>query len=182
PDGQPWTATDLRTLQDWVVRPQLRNVRGVTEINTIGGHARQIHITPDMARLTSLGLTLHDVVAAVAGNNQNAGAGYIERFGQQFLVRVPGQAANLDDLRDIVLARREGVPIRVRDVADVGEGAELRTGAATADGREVVLGTVFMLIGENSRTVARASADQLAAIQASLPDRVSAATVYDRSA
>ncbi|MFP5341081.1 MAG: efflux RND transporter permease subunit, partial [Gammaproteobacteria bacterium] len=121
-DGTPWTATDLRTLQDWVIRPQLRNTPGVTEVNTIGGYARQIHITPDPARLVALGLTLHDIVAAVAANNENIGAGYIERNGQQFLVRVPGQVAGLEEIRAIVLDRRGGVPIRVGDVAEVGEG------------------------------------------------------------
>ncbi len=181
-DGTPWTATDLRTLQDWVIRPQLRNTPGVTEVNTIGGFARQIHITPDPAKLVALGFTLHDVVAAVAANNQNVGAGYIERNGQQFLVRAPGQVADLDGIRDIVLDRRDGVPIRVRDVADVGEGPELRTGAATQNGREVVLGTVFMLIGANSREVAQASAAKLAEANKSLPAGVSATPVYDRTA
>ncbi len=180
-DGTPWTATDLRTLQDWVVRPQLRNTPGVTEVNTIGGFARQIHITPDPAKLVALGFTLHDVVAAVAANNQNVGAGYIERNGQQFLVRAPGQVADLDGIRDIVLDRRDGVPIRVRDVADVGEGPELRNGAATQNGREVVLGTVFMLIGSNSRDVAQASAAKLAEANKSLPAGVSASPVYDRT-
>jgi cobalt-zinc-cadmium resistance protein CzcA len=180
-DGTPWTATDLRTLQDWVVRPQLRNTPGVTEVNTIGGFARQIHITPDPAKLVALGFTLHDVVAAVAANNQNVGAGYIERNGQQFLVRAPGQVADLDAIRDIVLDRRDGVPIRVRDVADVGEGPELRNGAATQNGREVVLGTVFMLIGANSREVAQASAAKLAEANKSLPAGVSANPVYDRT-
>jgi cobalt-zinc-cadmium resistance protein CzcA len=181
PDGTPWTATDLRTLQDWVVRPQLRNTRGVTEVNTIGGFARQIHITPDPARLVALGFTLHDVVTAVASNNQNVGAGYIERNGQQFLVRAPGQVADLDAIRDIVLDRREGVPIRVRDVAEVGEGPELRSGAATQNGQEVVLGTVFMLIGANSREVSQASAARLEEASRSLPDGVSAHPVYDRT-
>lgn len=181
PDGTPWNATDLRTLQDWVVRPQLRNTPGVTEVNTIGGFARQIHITPDPAKLVALGFTLHDVVAAVAANNQNVGAGYIERNGQQFLVRAPGQVADLDAIRDIVLDRRDGVPIRVRDVADVGEGPELRNGAATQNGREVVLGTVFMLIGSNSREVAQASAAKLAEANKSLPLGVSANPVYDRT-
>jgi cobalt-zinc-cadmium resistance protein CzcA len=180
-DGTPYTATDLRTLQDWVVRPQLRNVRGVTEVNTIGGFARQIHITPDPARLVALGFTLHDVVTAVATNNQNVGAGYIERNGQQFLVRAPGQVADLDGIRDIVLDRRDGVPIRVRDVAQVGEGPELRTGAATMDGREVVLGTTFMLIGANSRDVAQATAARLADANRSLPAGVRAVPVYDRT-
>ncbi len=181
-DGTPWTATDLRTVQDWVIRPQLRNTPGVTEVNTIGGFARQIHVTPDPAKLVALGFTLHDVVAAVAANNQNVGAGYIERNGQQFLVRAPGQVADLDGIRDIVLDRRDGVPIRVRDVADVGEGPELRTGAATQNGREVVLGTVFMLIGANSREVAQASAAKLAEANKSLPAGVSATPVYDRTA
>jgi len=181
PDGTPWTATDLRTLQDWVVRPQLRNTPGVTEVNTIGGFARQIHITPDPAKLVALGFTLHDVVTAVAANNQNVGAGYIERNGQQFLVRAPGQVADLDAIRDIVLDRRDGVPIRVRDVADVSEGPELRNGAATQNGREVVLGTVFMLIGSNSREVAQASATKLAEANKSLPAGVSANAVYDRT-
>ncbi|WP_448480519.1 efflux RND transporter permease subunit [Pseudoxanthomonas mexicana] len=180
-DGTPYTATDLRTLQDWVVRPQLRNVPGVTEVNTIGGFARQIHITPDPARLVALGFTLHDVVTAVATNNQNVGAGYIERNGQQFLVRAPGQVADLDGIRDIVLDRRDGVPIRVRDVAQVGEGPELRTGAATMDGREVVLGTTFMLIGANSREVAQATAARLIEANRSLPAGVRAVPVYDRT-
>jgi heavy metal efflux system protein len=181
PDGEPWTATDLRTVQDWIVRPQLRTVRGVTEVNTIGGFARQIHVTPDPARLVAFGLTLADLTEAVARNNENTGAGYIERNGQQYLVRVPGQVADLDALRRIVLARRGGVPIRVADVAEVGEGAELRTGAATQNGAEVVLGTVFMLAGENPRAVARASAERLAEIARTLPEGVTAKAVYDRT-
>lgn len=181
PDGSAWTATDLRTLQDWVVRPQLRNTPGVTEVNTIGGYARQIHITPDPARMVALGFTLHDVVSAVAANNQNVGAGYIERNGQQFLVRAPGQVADLDAIRDIVLDRREGVPIRVRDVANVGEGPELRSGAATHDGREAVLGTVFMLIGANSREVSQAAAAKLEQANKSLPAGVTATPIYDRT-
>lgn len=181
-DGQAWTPTDLRTLQDWVVRPQLRNVRGVTEVNTIGGFARQIHVTPDPAKLVAFGFTLQDLVAAVANNNQNIGAGYIERNGQQYLVRVPGQVSTLEALGNIVLDRRDGVPIRVRDVAIVGEGPELRTGAATQDGREVVLGTVFMLIGENSRAVAQRTAARLIEIGKTLPPGVSVNPVYDRTA
>ena len=182
PDGTPYTATDLRTLQDWVIRPQLRNTPGVTEVNTIGGFERQIHITPDPAQLVALGFTLHDVVQAVTRNNQNVGAGYIERNGQQFLVRVPGQLVDLDAIRNIVLDRREGVPIRVRDVATVGEGKELRTGAATQNGHEVVVGTAFMLFGANSREVSRAAAAKLEAANASLPTGVHAKPVYDRTA
>jgi len=182
PDGTRYTATDLRTLQDWVIRPQLRTVPGVTEVNTVGGYARQIHITPDPARLRALGLTLDDVVQAVRINNQNVGAGYIERNGQQFLVRIPGQVDGLRQLGDIVLARRQGVPIQIHDVAEVAEGPELRSGAATQDGHEVVLGTVMMLVGANSRAVAQAAADKLQVAQRSLPPGVSATPTYDRTA
>ncbi|RTQ90541.1 MULTISPECIES: efflux RND transporter permease subunit [Stenotrophomonas] len=182
PDGTPYTATDLRTLQDWVIRPQLRTTPGVTEVNTIGGFERQIHITPDPAQLVALGFTLNDVVAAVMRNNQNIGAGYIERNGQQFLVRVPGQLANVEAIGNIVLDRRDGVPIRVRDVAGVGEGKELRTGAATQNGHEVVVGTAFMLFGANSREVSQAAAAKLDAANASLPAGVHAKAVYDRTA
>ena len=182
PDGTAYTATDLRTLQDWVIRPQLRNVPGVTEVNTIGGFQRQVHITPDPARLRALGFTLEDVAAAVEANNQTVGAGYIERNGQQFLVRIPGQVANLEEIGNIVLDRREGVPIHVHDVAEVVEGAQLRSGAATQDGHEVVMGTVVMLVGANSREVAQAAAAKLAQAQRSLPEGVTATASYDRTA
>ncbi|MET4618335.1 cobalt-zinc-cadmium resistance protein CzcA [Stenotrophomonas sp. 2619] len=182
PDGTAYTATDLRTLQDWVIRPQLRNVPGVTEVNTIGGFQRQVHITPDPARLRALGFTLEDVAQAVEANNQNVGAGYIERNGQQFLVRIPGQVANLEEIGNIVLARREGVPIHVHDVAQVQDGPELRSGAATQNGHEVVMGTVVMLIGANSRDVAQAAAARLQLAQASLPEGVTVTASYDRTA
>ena len=181
-DGTAYTATDLRTLQDWVIRPQLRNVPGVTEVNTIGGFQRQVHITPDPARLRALGFTLEDVAQAVETNNQNVGAGYIERNGQQFLVRIPGQVANLEEIGNIVLARREGVPIHVHDVAQVQDGPELRSGAATQNGHEVVMGTVVMLIGANSRDVAQAAAARLQQAQASLPAGVTVTASYDRTA
>ncbi|MBK6729085.1 MAG: CusA/CzcA family heavy metal efflux RND transporter [Xanthomonadales bacterium] len=180
-DGTPWTPTDLRTLQDWVIRPQLRHLEGVTEVNTIGGHVRQIHITPDPARPIAFGLGLRDVMDAVARSNANAGAGYIERSGEQYLIRVPGQIGAVEELHDIVVAHREGVPVRLREVAQVGEGEELRTGAATENGREVVLGTVFMLVGENSRAVARRSAARLLEVNAGLPEGVNAKAVYDRT-
>ena len=182
PDGSAYTPTDLRTLQDWVIRPQLRNVPGVTEVNTIGGYERQIHVTPDPVKLRALGFTLQDVVAAVASNNRNVGAGYIERNGEQLLVRVPGQVGDAEQLGLIVLDRREGVPIRVRDVAQVGEGRELRSGAATQNGHEAVIGTVVMLVGANSREVSRAAAAKLREANASLPKGVVATAVYDRTA
>ena len=181
-DGTPYTATDLRTLQDWVIRPQLRNTPGVAEVNTIGGYERQIHVTPDPAQLVALNLTLRDVVSAISANNQNVGAGYIERNGQQFLVRVPGQVGDLDAIRSIVLDRRGGVPIRVGDIATVAEGRELRSGAATQNGHEVVVGTVVMLVGANSREVSQAAAARLEAANASLPEGVRAEPVYDRTA
>ena len=181
PDGAPWTPTDLRTLQDWVVRPQLRNLQGVTEVNTVGGHVRQIHVTPNPAQLVAYGLTLRDLLDALARNNANAGAGYIERSGEQYLIRVPGQIGATDELPEIVVAQRDGLPIRLGEVADVVEGSELRTGAATENGREIVLGTVFMLVGENSRAVARRAAERLDQVNASLPEGVRATAVYDRT-
>ncbi len=181
-DGSAYTATDLRTLQDWVIRPQLRSVAGVTEVNSIGGYQRQVHITPDPARLRALGFTLEDVVAAVETNNRNVGAGYIERNGQQFLVRIPGQVADVQQIGDIVLARREGVPIHVHDVASVADGSELRSGAATQNGHEVVMGTVMMLVGANSRQVAQAAAAKLEQAQRSLPIGVTVTASYDRTA
>ncbi len=180
-DGSPYSAEDLRTLQDWVIRPQLRNTQGVTEVNTIGGFERQYHVTPYPERLSAYGLTLSDVIAALERNNANRGAGYIEKSGEQFLVRVPGQASTIADLSQIVVETRMGVPVRVADVADVILGEELRTGAATQNGQEVVIGTVNMLIGENSRTVARAVAAQLKVANAALPEGVSAVAVYDRT-
>ena len=182
PDGQPWSPTDLRTLQDWVVRPQLRHLEGVTEVNTVGGYVRQVHVTPDPTRLAAYGVGLRDLMEAIARSNANAGAGYIERSGEQYLIRVPGQVGAPEELRDIVVAHRDGVPIRLREMAEVVEGSELRTGAATENGREIVLGTVFMLVGENSRAVARRAATRLQEVNASLPDGVVATPVYDRTA
>ncbi|MFY8142773.1 MAG: efflux RND transporter permease subunit [Caulobacter sp.] len=181
PDGQAWTPEDLRTLQDWVIRPQLRNTPGVTEVNTIGGFERQYHVTPLPDRLSAYGLTMADVVSALERNNANVGAGYVERYGEQYLVRVPGQATGVADLQAVIVASRNGVPIRVADLADVGLGQELRTGAATENGQEVVLGTVFMLVGENSRTVARAAAERLEQAAKALPAGVTAEPIYDRT-
>lgn len=180
-DGTPYTPTDLREIQDWIVKPQLRNVPGVTEINSIGGYAKEYQVAPHPQRLASYGLTLQDVVTALDRNNGNAGAGYIEKRGEQLLVRAPGQVRSLEDIRNIVLRTANGVPVRVRDVADVDVGRELRTGAATENGREVVLGTVFMLIGQNSRAVSQAVDKQMAVINRSLPPGVVAITVYDRT-
>lgn len=180
-DGTPYTPTDLRVIQDWIIKPQLRNVPGVAEINTIGGFAKEYQIAPDPKRLAAYNLTLNDLVTALERNNANVGAGYIERSGEQLLIRAPGQVASIDDIANIVITTSDGTPIRVRNVAQVDIGRELRTGAATENGREVVLGTVFMLIGENSRSVSLAVAKKLEEINRSLPDGVVAVTVYDRT-
>jgi len=181
PDGTPYTPTDLREIQDWIIKPQLRNVPGVTEINSIGGYAKEYQVAPRPEKLSAYGLTMADVVTALERNNANVGAGYIEKRGEQYLIRAPGQVRNTGDLGNVILGNAGGVPIRVRDVAEVGLGQELRTGAATDNGREVVLGTVFMLIGENSRTVSRAVDKKMLEINRTLPTGVHAVTVYDRT-
>ena len=180
-DGGRWTPTDLRTLHDWVVKPQLVTVPGVTEVNTIGGYQKEFHVTPWPEKLAAYSLDFGDIIEALERNNANVGAGYIERSGEQYLVRVPGQAETLADLEEIIVTQRHGVSIRIGDVADVALGKELRTGAATEDGAEVVLGTVFMLIGENSRTVSKAVAARIVEINNSLPADIKAKTVYDRT-
>ncbi|UTY58578.1 efflux RND transporter permease subunit [Massilia sp. erpn] len=180
-DGTPYSLSDLREIQDWIIKPQLRNVPGVTEINSIGGHAKEYQVAPDPGKLASYGLSLQDVVTALERNNGNTGAGYIERRGEQLLVRAPGQVATLDDIRDIVVANVRGVPIRIRDIGEARIGRELRTGAATANGHESVLGTVFMLISQNSRAVSQAVAKRMDEIARTLPQGVSATTVYDRT-
>jgi len=181
PDGTDWTPTDLRTVQDWVVRPQLRNLQGVTEVNTVGGYVKQFHVTPYPNKLLAYGLTLRDLMEALADNNSNVGAGYIERNGEQYLIRSPGQVTDIAEIASLVVATRGASVVRISDVADVQIGSELRTGAATENGREVVLGTIFMLIGENSREVSQRVAARMEEVNRSLPDGVVANTVYDRT-
>src|SRR5574343_1002540 len=180
-DVTPYTPTDLREIQDWVVKPQLRNVAGVTDINSIGGFEKQYVVAPNLERLSAHGMSLADVVGALEKNNASQGAGYIERKGEQYLVRAPGQVHSIDDIRDIIIGTAQEQPIRVRDIGEVELGRELRTGAATENGQEVVLGTVFMLMGENSRKVSRAVDQQMDAINKTLPAGVKAITVYDRT-
>ena len=180
-DGQAYSPTDLRTIQDWIIKPQLRNVSGVIEVNTIGGFEKQFHVLPNPAQLMAYKLSFREVMAALAANNANVGAGYIERNGEQYLVRTPGQVANIDEIKQIVIGSRNGVPVRISDVADVREGKDLRTGAATLDGNEIVLGTAMLLIGENSRSVAQRVAAKLDQIGNSLPDGVVARAIYDRT-
>lgn len=181
PNGTPYSLMDLRTIQEWIIRPQLRNTPGVTEINTIGGYEKQFHVTPDPYKLISHGLTFGDVIAALSANNANVGAGYIERSSGQYLVRIPGQVTDLEDIRSIIVKSVHSVPVFVRDVATVHFGKELRLGAATKNGEETVLGTVFMLMGENSREVAQRVARKLEDINRTLPEGVVAKAVYDRT-
>ena len=181
PDGEPYSATDLRTIQDWIIKPQLRTVPGIVEVNTIGGYEKQFHVLPDPAKLMAYRLAFRDVMQALATHNANVGAGYIERNGEQYLVRTPGQVNTLPEIRDIVIGTRGGVPIRISDVAEVKEGTDLRTGAATLDGRETVIGTTMLLIGENSRTAAQRVSARLDEIARSLPDGVVARAIYDRT-
>ena len=179
--GEAYSPTDLRTIQDWIVRPQLRTVAGVSEVNSVGGFERQFQVLPDPTQLMAYKLSFRDIMAALASNNANVGAGYIERNGEQYLVRAPGQVASVDEIKEIVVGSRNGIPVRVSDVADVREGTDLRTGAATLNGNEVVLGTAMLLIGENSRTVAQRVAARLKEIGRSLPEGIVTHTVYDRT-
>jgi len=179
-DGSSYTPVDLRTIQDWIIKPQMRNVAGVTEVNTIGGYERQFHVTPFPEKMIAYGLTFQDIVQALSRNNENVGAGYIEHAGEQYLVRAPGQVSNIDEIEQIIVTHGEGVPIYIRDVAKVVEGHELRTGAATANGKEEVVGTVFMLLGENSRVVAQRVAEKMKEVNKTLPRGVTAKPVYNR--
>jgi cobalt-zinc-cadmium resistance protein CzcA len=180
PDGTPYTSTDLRTVQDWIVRPQLRNIPGVADVNSIGGYVKQFHVTPKPDKLMAYGLTFRDVLEALSRNNANAGAGYIEHGGEQYLIRAPGQVATLEEIGQIVVGTNNGGPVYVRDIATVALGKELRTGAATRNGQEVVLGTVFMLMGENSRIVSQRVAAKMEEVNRTLPPGLEAKTVYNR--
>ncbi|WP_442966045.1 efflux RND transporter permease subunit [Rheinheimera sp. SA_1] len=180
-DGSSYSPEDLRTIQDWIIRPQLLKVPGVTEINTIGGYVREYQVAPDLVKLLAFKLTLDDLAQALSQNNSNIGAGYIERNGEQWLIRSPGQLGSVEDIAKLVIAKRDDGPVRVQDVAEVAIGKQLRTGAATQDGDEVVLGTVMMLLGQNSRVVAQEVASRLAAINLRLPAGVVAQENYNRT-
>lgn len=181
PDGTAYDAMDLRTLQDWTIRPQLRQVPGVSEVDGIGGYTKQFHVLPDPSRLLSFGLTLEDVEQALRANNGNVGAGYIESNGEQNLVRVPGQLGGIADLQNVVVASRNGIPVRIRDIADVAIGHPLRSGAAQLGTEQTMLCTAFMRVGENSRTVSLAVSRKLEEINKRLPPGVKARPVYNRT-
>ena len=180
-DGTEYTPMDLLTIQNWIIVPQLRNLKGVVEINTIGGYEKQFHVQPYPDQLLSYDLSIHDVISALENNNANAGAGYIERNGEQYLVRIPGQVEGLEDIRNIIVTKRDELTIRIKDVASVKLGAPLRTGAATENGEEIVLGTAMMLMGENSRDVSYRVGEKLKEVAASLPEGVIVKPIYDRT-
>lgn len=180
-NGQPYTATALREIQDWIIKPQLAQVKGVIEVNSIGGFNKQYHVTPIPEKLLYHQISLEDVANALRANNDNRGAGYIEKNGQQLLVRSPGQLATIEDILNIIIKQNESIPIKISDVANVAIGKELRTGAATRNGVETVLGTTMMLIGENARTVSRDVAIKLGEVQTSLPEGIVVEAVYDRT-
>lgn len=180
-NGKTYTSTALREIQDWIIKPQLAQVKGVVEVNSIGGYNKQFHVMPDPKKLLYYGVSINDVVKALMENNDNRGAGYVERNGQQLLVRSPGQLLNLNDIGNVIVTEHEQIPVKVQDLAEIGIGKELRTGAATQNGKETVLGTAMMLIGENSRTVARDVARKLEEIKVSLPDGIVVEPVYDRT-
>ncbi|MFT4907432.1 MAG: cobalt-zinc-cadmium resistance protein CzcA [Oleispira sp.] len=179
--GKPYSAEDLRTIQDWIIRPQLVKVPGITEINSMGGYAREYQVAPIPGKLFAYKVTMNELVETLKNNNQNSGAGYIERNGEQWLIRSPGQLNNLEEIAQLVVTRRDDAPVRIKDLAEVKYGKELRTGSATFNSEETVLGTAFMLLGENSRTVSKAVAKKLIEINDFLPPGIQAVPVYDRT-
>ena len=181
PDGTAYTPMELREIQDWIIRPQLRTVPGVTEVNSIGGYEKQFHVTPTPARLMEYGISFREFFERIAENNVNVGAGYIEHQGEQYLIRATGLVRTLEDIQNIIIGSHDGVPTYVKDVATVGLGKELRTGAATENGAEAVVGTAIMLFGENSRTVSRVVDAKMQTINKTLPPNVQVRTLYDRT-
>jgi len=181
-DGKPAvSALKLRTIQDWVVKPQLRNVPGVAEVNAIGGYTKTYQVSPIPTQLVKFQLTLEDVEKALKLSNENVGAGYIEKNGQQYLIRVPGQLKTIHAINEVVISTREGVPIKISDVANVMISHEQRFGAGVADGKEAIIGTVAMLMGENSRIVSEDVHKKIQEIKRSLPKGVSLETAYNRT-
>ena len=180
-NGQPYDAMSLREIQDWVVKPQLALVKGVTEVNAIGGYTKEYHVNPDPQKMLTFNLSMQDLLTALARNNTNQGAGFVERDGQQILIRSQAQLKTIEDIGSVVVKRIDSVPVTVNDIGKVAIGKELRTGAATREGIETVLGTAMMLVGENSRAVSLAVAQKVTDIQTSLPKGVIIQPVYDRT-
>jgi heavy metal efflux system protein len=168
-------------VQDWVIRPQIRNVPGVAGVDGIGGYVKQYHVRPDPQRLLAYGLTFRDLIEALERNNAAVGAGYLERGGEGYVVRTDSRITSIRQIPDVVVATRENVSVRVRDVATAELGQEMRAGSASRGGEEVVVGTALMLIGGNSRTVAQAVGARLEEINRALPPGVRAVPVLDRT-
>jgi cobalt-zinc-cadmium resistance protein CzcA len=175
-------AAYLRTVQDWIIRPQLRHVGGVADVDAIGGYVKQYHVQPEPARLTALGISFAEVADAIEKNNASRGAGYLERYGEGYVVRSGGRIESMEDIGQVVVVTRDGVPVRVKDMANVSIGRELRTGSASQDGQEVVVGTALMRIGANSRTVAAAVDAKMGEIARTLPPSIEAKAVLNRTA
>jgi cobalt-zinc-cadmium resistance protein CzcA len=171
----------LRTVQDWIIRPQLKSVPGVAGVDSIGGYVKQYQVRPDPQALVGYGLTFHDVIEALERNNVSTGAGFVEHLGEAYVVRASGRIETLAQIDAIVIATRKGIPIHVHDVAEVGIGGELRTGSASEDGAEAVVGTALMLIGANSRTVSSAVDERMREVVRTLPPDVHARTVLNRT-
>lgn len=181
-EGTERDIIELRTIQDWVIRPILRTVPGVTEINSFGGKVKQYEVIVDPDKLQSLNLAVRDVYEAVERNNLTSGAGYIEHRDEQYMVRGLGLATNISDLNDIVVTSRGGTPIHIHDVAEVKIGSEPRQGATTYDGKgEVVAGIVMMLKGASGKEVVANVKEKVATIQKSLPEGVTITPYYDRT-
>ena len=186
PEGEKLTtafekAMYLRTVQDWIIRPQLKTVLGVAEVDAIGGYARQYHVQPDPQKLAAAGLSFAGVIEALERNNASTGAGFLEQKGEAYVVRADGRLETTVQIENVVLATRGGIPIYVKDVAAVTLGKELRTGSASENGHEVVVGTAMMLKGGNSRIVSKAVDERLAEINKTLPEGVKAKTVLNRT-
>jgi cobalt-zinc-cadmium resistance protein CzcA len=176
------TLQELTTLHDWVIKPRLRSVPGIAEVNTWGGERKQYHVLADPSRLVKYDFTLDDVLRALAANNLNVGGGYLVQAGELHLVQGVSLTTNLKQVGDIVIAAHDGVPIRIRDVGEVREGHEIRRGATTANGKgEVVLGLGFMLMGENSHDVTSLLRERMAEIEETLPEGVQVTPVYERT-
>ncbi len=181
-DSASVDATELRTLQDWVVAPQLRGVPGVAEVNAFGGFEKQYQVLVRPEALVQYDLTLRQVLDAVAANNQNAGGGYLTKGAEQLVIRGVGQVQDLEQIRNVVVSSRGGTPVRVGDIADVQIGSSIRQGAVTKDGKgEAVTGIVMMRIGSNSRTVVEAVKERFAVAARSLPRGVTLEPFYDRT-
>lgn len=179
--SEKFSPMELRTVHDWIVKPQLRTVPGVTEVNSIGGYEKEYQVLADPTKLSSYGITLEQIHEALLHNNANAGGGYIEKREEQYLIRGVGVIQTIDDIRNIVITTQERAPIFLRDVAQVTIGFKVRTGSATHNGKETVLGTAIMLKGENSRVVSNRVREKIEKIKKTLPEGVTIETVYDRT-